>query len=332
MHLPLATCLIFFTRHRVMEDTSMRTQQIRKIPVLFTALLGVLITQTGMTCETWSTMTGLKNATYSGIQDEPVTLSNGNWEGPPYVEDGASRPRVGLLKDIILTGDLDADGKEETVAILWQSAGGTGSNTYIAVMKPENESFENISTALIGDRVKLRDGKIDSGKIHLDVLQAGASDPMCCPTQLATRTWTLNGKQLEENEMEVSGQLSVDTLEGSDWLLSRMDNNQSLPDDAEVTLSFAAGRISGRSACNRYAADVTDGDKPGEILIGPTMGTRMACAHHLMEIESLYLKALGQVTGFSFHSGKLALNGLNEDGMPFSMLFISTGMGPHIDL
>jgi heat shock protein HslJ len=111
-----------------------------------------------------------------------------------------------------------------------------------------------------------------------------------------------------------------------------MDNTQSLADDVEVTLSFADGRISGKSACNRYSAGITDGDNPGDILIGPTMGTRMACADHLMEIEFLFLKALGEVSSFSFHSEKLVLKGLDEDGTPFSLLFIPTGIGPKIEL
>lgn len=310
----------------------MKTHQIRNTLVLIAAILSGLITQAGFGREHSSMMTGLKNATYTGIGNEPVTLSNGQWEGSPYTKGGASRPRVGLVQDFLVTGDLDADGKEETVAILWQNSGGTGSNTYLAVMKPENEIFENISTVLIGDRVKLRSGKINSGQIVLDVLQAGEGDPMCCPTQLATRSWTLNGQHLEEQEIELTGQLSLSVLEGSDWLLSRMDSNQVLPGDVEITLSYAAGRISGRSACNRYSASITDGDNPGEILIGPTMGTRMACEEHLMEFESLYLKALAKVISFSFHSGKLALNGLKEDGTPFSLLFVSTGAGPHMEL
>lgn len=251
------------------EESNMKTHQVRNTLVLLSAILSGLIAQADFGCETNPTMTGLENATYTGIEDGPVTLSNGHWEGSPYTEGGASRPRVGLLQDILITGDLDAD---------------------------------------------------------------GTSDPMCCPTQLATRTWTLNGTQLEEQEMGVTGQLSLSVLEGSDWLLTRMDKRQSLPGDVEVSLSFAAGRISGRSACNRYSANITEGDNPGEILIGPTMGTRMACEEHLMEIESLYLKALAEVISFSFHSGKLALNGLKEDGTPFSLLFISTGVGPRIEL
>lgn len=313
------------------EDSKMKSNQIWKVLVLFTLLNGS-ITPVAFGGETSPTVSRLENATYTGIENEPVTLSNGYWEGSPYTKSSSSRPRVGLLQDFLMTGDLDEDGKEETVAILWQSGGGTGSNTYIAVMKSGDGSFENISTVLIGDRVKLRSGKVDSGQVILDVLQAGEGDAMCCPTQLATRTWSLNGMQLEEDEMEVTGQLSLSVLEGTDWLLTRADDEQALSGDAEVTLSFAAGRISGRSACNRYSASTTEGDNPGEILIGPVMGTRMACEESLMEIENLYLKALAEVVSFSFHSGKLALNGLRDDGTPFSMLFISTGVGPRMEL
>ena len=303
----------------------MKTHHIKNMVILFTCFASALIIPAGFANETGSLVTGLGNATYTGIEKQPVTLVNGRWEGHPHVEGGASRPSVGLLRDIYFTGDLDADGQEETVVILWQSAGGTGSNMYIAVMRPENSEYENISTALLGDRVQIKSGKLDSGKITLEVLQAGESDPMCCPTQLATRTWTLEGTQLKEDEMEVTGKLSLNILDGSDWLMTHINRQQPLPGDAEVTLSFNAGRISGKSACNRYSAEVQEGDQPGEIIIGPTMGTRMACPDHLMEVESLYLKALAQVTSFSFFSGSLALNGQNEDGTPFSVLFKPAG-------
>ena len=96
------------------------------------------------------------------------------------------------------------------------------------------------------------------------------------------------------------------------------------PSTSKAAISHAA-RVSGKSACNRYSAGIEEGDNPGDILIGPTMGTRMACTDYLMEIESLYLKALAQVTSFSFYSGSLALNGQDEDGKLFSLLFKPTG-------
>jgi len=314
-----------------METLNMKNHRGRII-TLFTIMITALIAQTGFASEAGSEITRLENATYAGIEDEPVTLLGGRWEGTPFVEGGASRPSVGLLEDIYFTGDLDADGQEEAVAILWQSAGGTGSNIYIAVMKSDDGGFNNISTTLVGDRVKLRGGRIDSGKIILDVLQTGENDPMCCPTQLATRRWVLKDRQLEEDTIEVTGLLSLSVLEGSEWILTRMSREQPVPEDTEVTIAFNSGRISGRSACNRYSADIKEGDSAGEIIIGPTMGTRMACPDHLMEAESMYLEALAQVTGFSFYSGKLLLNGQKEDGTPFSMFFTATGAGPQVEL
>jgi heat shock protein HslJ len=99
-----------------------------------------------------------------------------------------------------------------------------------------------------------------------------------------------------------------------------------LAEDTVVTLSYDAGRISGKSACNRYSAGIEEGENPGDILIGPTMGTRMMCPDHQMKMESFYLASLAQVTSFSFHAGHLVLNGQKEDGTGVSMLFKPAGM------
>lgn len=107
-----------------------------------------------------------------------------------------------------------------------------------------------------------------------------------------------------------------------------MNHEQPVPENATVTLSFNEGRISGKSACNRYSAVISEGDNPGDIIIGPAMGTRMACPDNLMEIENSYLESLARVTSFSFHSGSLALNGQQEDGALFTMLFIPAGVEP----
>lgn len=310
-----------------MEDKDMNIQPGLQTVAGSIALLCALVAQTAFATEGGDAMAVLKNATYGGIEDQPVTLSQGRWEGSPYVEGGAARPAVGLVDDFLLQGDLDADGKKELVVMLWQSAGGTGSNVYVAVMKPENGAYVNISTALLGDRVKLRDGRIDSGNIVLDVLQPGADDPMCCPTELAERTWSMDDGQLEELPVQVSGQLSMSALEGSHWRMTHMGVVQPLPRHVQITLSFEAARISGNSACNRYSAEARDGERPGEIVIGPAMVTRKACPDPVMETEMHYLDALSLVTSFSFQAGSLALNGQAADGTPFSMLFTAADRG-----
>ena len=289
--------------------------------ILFAGLFGILAMQNAFATDDRDLIAELGNATYSGIEEQPVTLADGRWEGAPYAEGGASRPAVGLVSDLYFTGDLDADGDNETVVLLWQSAGGTGSYLYIAVMKAEAGGYVNIATALVGDRVKIRGGEISAGVIALDVLQTGENDPMCCPTMLATRSWTLKEGQLLENEMQATGTLSVEALEQSNWQLSRTEPDGTAPADAGITLSIGGGRVSGKSACNRYSATIGDGESPGNIIIGPAMVTRMACADELMDIESSYLASLSRVESFSFQVGSLALIGQSSEGEPFTMLF-----------
>jgi len=297
----------------------------RQFMLISLSVLSVLFAiQTGHAGNDAPTMNELGNASYSGIEDGPVTLSDGTWEGLPHSKDSASRPRVGLVKDLYFTGDLDGDGKKETVAILWQNAGGTGSYIHIAVMRKENGNISNSATALVGDRVQLINGEISDGMVVLEVLQSGETDAMCCPTMLATRRWTLNADKLVEGEIEMTGTLSLSMLDGSEWTLNQLERGTPIDEDIEVTLAFADDRVSGKSACNRYSAGIQEGDSPGDIEIGQSMGTMMACPQELMAMERAYLDALSKITGYSFLAGKLVLNGNDKDGTPLSMLFTRT--------
>ena len=275
------------------------------------------------------TLAELRNASYTGTGDGPITLLNGVWDGEPYGEGGASRPRAGLVEDVYFTGDLDGDGEQEAVVILWTASGGSGNNTYVVVMARQNNEIRKIGTALIGDRVKLRGGKVSAGQITLDVLQAGENDAMCCPTLLAVRTWSLRDGQLEEGEIEETGKLSLARLDGSKWTLTHLHLREPVGEGVEVTLAFDGERVSGKSACNRYSASIKDGEYAGNLQIGQSVSTRMACPEGLMKVEQRYLEALSQVTDFSFHGGGLVLNGLKEDGAPYSLLFIRTLTDTH---
>lgn len=158
----------------------------------------------------------LANATYQGIEPTPVQLVDGLWQGEPFVEGGASAPRVGLVKGFLLTGDLNDDGLPETVALLWSSSGGSGTFDYIAVTGRTEEGVQNLATAELGDRVKVRGGRISEGRIVLDVVQAGPEDAACCPTQLATRTWEMQTEGLIEAPPEITGTLSLTEVLGPD--------------------------------------------------------------------------------------------------------------------
>jgi len=257
--------------------------------------------------------TRLANATYQGIAEEPIRLQDGRWEGEPYVEDGASRPSVGLVEDFELTGDLDGDGISESLVLLWQSSGGSGTFDYLAVMAERDGVMVNLATAPIGDRVQIRGGKIVDGIVGLEVVQQGEDDAACCPTQLATRSWSLDGGRLVEHEMKLTGTLSLSVLEGSEWVLIDAGPEVSLPGDAQLTLVISDGRIAGYSGCNRYSARIEYGPAAGEISIGPVMGTRMACPEDQMALEAGFLGLLGHASMFRFTGGQLILRGEQEE-------------------
>jgi heat shock protein HslJ len=249
----------------------------------------------------------LSAATYSGFEDlEPVTLVDGKWRGEPYVEGGVAAPSVWLDRRLYLTGDLDGDGVDEAVAHLAQSGGGTGSYGYLVVMGRADGGLAQKGISLVGDRVQIRAARVAGKTIELDVLQAGPDDGMCCPSQLATRVFTMGNDGLVETGSSLNGALSLEALEGVTWVLREDDAKADLP---PVTLVFDSGKVSGSAGCNRFNGTVASGTTASNMQVGPLMTTRMACPGPLMQREQAFLETLGQTEVFSFMSGDLVLSG-----------------------
>ena len=270
----------------------------------------------------------IANATISGIYDEPVQLQGGKYEGEPFEPQGASFPRVGLIEEFLLTSDMDGNGVEEAVVMLWESSGGSGTYSYLAALGREGSEIVNIATAEIGDRVQLRDARISGNRIELDVVQAGPEDAGCCPGEMATLAWTLDGDSLNPVESGVeTARLSLDALAGPEWVLNRFDRNDPAPDEPEITVLFEEDRIAGGSGCNRYMGSITAGDMPGDLTIGLLAGTMMACPPEIMELEDRYRGQLEKVHTFGFLNGKLALTYEKDDGNAGVLLFTSRQPG-----
>jgi heat shock protein HslJ len=256
----------------------------------------------------------LANATFAGIGEEPVQLVNGGWEGEPYAEGGASRPSAGLVEDLLLTGDLDGDGNEESAVLLWTSSGGSGTFDYVAVAGRRGDTIVNLGTAELGDRVAVRGGRIAGSRLVLDVVQAGPGDAACCPTQLATRAWTLGDEGLTEGAAEITGTLSLAVLDGSEWRLTHFSRAEAAPAEPRATISFDASSVSGNAGCNSYFGDVMeDSESPGQIGFGPVGATAMMCPDEIMAVETRFLELLGSVTQYGFLAGKLVLSWQVDD-------------------
>ena len=254
----------------------------------------------------------LKNASYRGLAgvEGSITLSDGSWQGVPYIEGGATVPAAELIGFLVVQSDLDFDGRTESVNLVNYNAGGTGQFVHLAVSRFDKKTVDNFTTALLGDRVQVRDINIVDGSIVVDMVQQGPQDGSCCAGDVVTRSWRLVEGKLQE--LAASGEvtrLSVDTLAGQEWVLSRWGHDEPVQEGIHITLLYADGRFTGSSACNRYFAGVGAAEgAPGSIAVSGVGGTRMACIpESLGEAEGRYLKTLQQVNHVSFLAGELVL-------------------------
>ncbi len=278
----------------------------------------------GAVLTTVPAMEELGSLSYTGIQEDAITLAEGRWEGEPVEDGAASRPMVGLVEDFYLRADLDGEWPAEAVVTLWETSGGSGVNSYVAVVARRDGLAVNIGTALIGDRVQLRAGRIVAERIELDLVQQGPNDPACCPAETVTRVWEMAEDGLQEVEPRNSGRLSLATVEGQVWQLRRISRDEAVPEGLNITLAFNNGRISGHAGCNSYFGSVTTGNNPRDISLGQIGSTRMACSPEAMELESRYLQLLSNVTGFGFLNARLALT-WQRDGVVDTLLFTPAG-------
>ena len=270
------------------------------------------------------TLKELKNASYSGIEGlkGSIKLVDGRWTGRPYKKGSASRPVVSLVDDLRVIGDLTGDGEDEAVVLLNYAPGGTGQLLHLAVAARKKGKIENIATALIGDRVQIRDIRLEQRRILVDVVQAGPKDPMCCPGEVTTRSWTLdsNGKLNSATVTAKPERLTLATIGAREWILRSWDSKQPASPSPTVTLVFKDGRFSGSSGCNNYFAPVKEGNIPGDVEIGPVGGTRKTCPNNEMSVERRFLDQLARVKKFSFLATQLALS-WEKQGVWKTMLF-----------
>jgi len=103
-------------------------------------------------------------------------------------------------------------------------------------------------------------------------------------------------------------------LLGRNWVLREWRAGEAFTGKPVVTFSYAEGRVTGRSGCNRYSAAARS-EKPGALAVGPVAGTRMACPATVMAVESRFLAALGRVERWALvPSGDLELGYAGEQG------------------
>lgn len=144
----------------------------------------------------------LSNAAYQGIYDEAVQLTDGLFEGEPFVAGGASRPTLNLLPDLTALGDLNGDGAGDGVAILAENSGGSGTFIYLAAVVAQDGTPVNAATLLLGDRVRVESVAVEDGKVVLVAGTFAENDPLCCPSQRTRFVFELQGGEVVELSAE----------------------------------------------------------------------------------------------------------------------------------
>jgi len=87
--------------------------------------------------------------------------------------------------------------------VLGASTGGSGEFVHVAVFGIRDGALANLGTAPVGDRSQLQTLWLERGKILMDVIEAGPNDAACCPTQVARKTYGLEGGTLKQLSSEV---------------------------------------------------------------------------------------------------------------------------------
>lgn len=264
------------------------------------------------------TIAQIENMTFDGILEQPTTLAGGSYEGAPFVDGGASRPAVQLWTDLIALGDLDAAPGDEAAVLLSSTDGGSGERIHLAVVGTRDGQVAELGSVRIGDRVKVRSLTVAGGKVVIDVVEAGDGDAACCPTQLARKTYLLEGSEVRLESSIAQGTLSVAALSGN-WELMWMDQAAPPPGVKPPTVELIGVRLSGHSGCNRYTGSFEELG-PGKIKVSPLAGTRMMCAPTDMNLEQEFLRRLERVNRYTFLAGRLALSGPRGDS-EFLLLF-----------
>jgi heat shock protein HslJ len=264
------------------------------------------------------TLDALRNATYLSEWEESgvITLTDGRYEGEPYVEGSATRLVVTLISPVAF-GDLNGDGTDDATVILVSNPGGSGTFYDLAAVAEQDGELVNVATTSLGDRADIKSLVIEDGQIVLEMVTHGPDDPMCCPTQIVRNTYALEGGELVEKGSEVIGKVeepgeieAPSELLGQVWYWqSYMDtadiNNILVDDPAKYTLMFLPdGTYHIQADCNRGSGRYTvDGSR---LTLEPGPITLAACAPESLDAQ--YLAKLGDVVSFVLEDGKLHLN------------------------
>jgi heat shock protein HslJ len=256
----------------------------------------------------------VRSAEIVGIEDTPVVLVDGAWEGSPYVDGGASRPTVGLVDEFIVRGEFVEPGVEDVAVLVWHATGGSGNRLWLVILRSAPERPRSVVAELVGDRVQVIHFTYFDGLLRLDLIAHGSQDAGCCPGQFERRAYRMVADELVETT-EIVGRVSTKDLAGEVWGLDTMPGSDGDALPFEVTIEFDRfGNAVGEAGCNSYAAEVVNSDGR-DLQIEARVTSARRCTEESLLVEDGFLRRLEAVERFSFLNGRLLLQYELEDDL-----------------
>jgi len=130
------------------------------------------------------------NATFK-IEHDTVTLVNGRAERE--AAPGSATKVTTTLADPRVSGDVDGDGRPDTVVVLIYQPGGSGTFFYVAALLNVTGGVTTTPAVLLGDRIKVTGVKLDGRTIVVDALDRTAGQPLSqSPSVASTKRFVVD--------------------------------------------------------------------------------------------------------------------------------------------
>lgn len=144
------------------------------------------------------TLDTLKNADYSTsalteflpekARDKTMKLVDGQYH---YIYESGAATELVIKFQQFAIGDLDSDGQNDSVVILFVSPGGSGIFYFLTAVLNKGGQPQVASATSLGDRVLIEDLNVQNGVIVINLVTQGPEDAMCCPTMKVERQYRL---------------------------------------------------------------------------------------------------------------------------------------------
>ncbi len=99
------------------------------------------------------------------------------------------------------------NGRPAAAVVLITDPGGSGTFYALALLFKNADTWVNVDTLFLGDRVRLQGVGIQENEIVVNMIVHGPGEPMCCPTLQVIKRFTVRENRLVATGEEIIGEM-----------------------------------------------------------------------------------------------------------------------------